>query len=635
MKFGRILAAAVFGLLCFTGTAIAAVTQSTVTVQSPTGTYLLDDEVTAHNQISVHGTSNGTTGDMVDINCYTGSGSKQLVASVAVQADGTFSYTGSMSSMSDQTCVLRAVPAGDTSSHPPGTSSPFTGPTLAISSRTNTLLPPGPNAGTLSDFYIYESQLRGAFDYYSLGNCSVDDSYTYDPVTFNSAILDYCNAYFWLGNGLANTTGYTTPTRSEIEVDGKSGYLPGNIYSMSVPGAENHSGFPRLTYSYTRDPATGNMVIQETDEVVKCSPDATTYPPTATSCSSFAPTGIEVSQRTTQGQGGRVTTVIQSFSSTDGHSHKVDLLEDNEFFHPGKDGELDFPWTSKGMAPYTTVGQAIAGPSHPGPGSFFVRGSASVPDGGEGAAVGSATFSNAPSGVTIVGTTDASAEYSWVDLHYARTVPAKGAVNLGFSYGDAFKLSEVQGYARAAEPMFVPSVVVSKPKGGSKSKAGLVSVSGVAHDAYGLSGVSVNGTKAKLGSGGKWTAKVKLHLGSNTLSAVATNIFGNTATASVKVSFPLTLTNLKQSHGKWKKSAGTKFSFTLDASARVTLNFTRKGKKVGSVSFKAKAGHDSRSFKGKLSSGKTLKPGAYSVSVSAKSGKAKTKAKTLHFTITG
>ncbi len=72
MKFGRILAAAVFGLLCFTGTAIAAVTQSTVTVQSPTGTYLLDDEVTAHNQISVHGTSNGTTGDMVDINCYTG-----------------------------------------------------------------------------------------------------------------------------------------------------------------------------------------------------------------------------------------------------------------------------------------------------------------------------------------------------------------------------------------------------------------------------------------------------------------------------------------------------------------------------------------------------------------------------------
>ena len=346
------------------------------------------------------------------------------------------------------------------------------------------------------------------------------------------------------------------------------------------------------------------------------------------------PTGIEVSLQTTQGQGGRVASVVQSFLSSDGHPHSVDLLEDNEFFHPSADGALDFPWTSKGMSPYTTVPQAIPGPSHPGPGSFFVRGSISVPDGGEGAGVGSVTFSNAPSGETIIGATNANDEYSWVDLHYVRTVPATGALYLGFSYGNSFRMSDVQADARAAEPTFVPSVAISKPKGGSKAKSASVSVSGIARDAYGLSGVRVNGTKAKLGAKGVWTANVKLHLGSNTLTAVATNIFGNTASASRKVSFPLTLTKLGQSHGSWKESAGTTFSFVLDAPARVTFNFTHKGHKAGSISFRAKAGHDSRSFDGKLSSGKKLKPGSYSATVSARAGKVKSKTKTLHFTIT-
>ena len=335
-----------------------------------------------------------------------------------------------------------------------------------------------------------------------------------------------------------------------------------------------------------------------------------------------------------QGHSGRVTSEVQSFSSTDGRRHSVDALEIDEFFHPHADGELDFPWTSRGMAPYTTGGQQISGPSRRGPGSFFVRGSASVPDGGEGSAQGAVTFSSPPSYERIIRPTN-SIESSRIELHYARTVPAKGSVSLGFTYSVSFRMSDVQADARAAEPTFVPSVAISKPKGGSKAKSASVSVSGIARDAYGLSGVRVNGTKAKLGAKGVWTANVKLHLGSNTLTAVATNIFGNTASASRKVSFPLTLTKLGQSHGSWKESAGTTFSFVLDAPARVTFNFTHKGHKAGSISFRAKAGHDSRSFDGKLSSGKKLKPGSYSATVSARAGKVKSKTKTLHFTITG
>ena len=290
MRFTRVVATAAFIFLGFTAQAMAAVTQSTVTVDSPTGTYVIDDEVTANNHISLHGTSNGTTGDKVDINCYAGSSEKQLAAGVDVQADGKFSFSGNIGFINDETCVLRAVPAGDTSSHPPGTTSSFTGPTLAVSSRSNTVIPSGTNAGKLSDFYVYEAQLRGAFDYHSLGNCALDDGNPYDPVTFNFQYVDYCNAYFWPGNGQTDP-GYSHPTRSEIVVDGKSAYLPGNIYTMGVPNAENNPGFPILNYSYARDPATGNMVIHETDQVVKCTPKPAAYPPTATTCSSFVPRG--------------------------------------------------------------------------------------------------------------------------------------------------------------------------------------------------------------------------------------------------------------------------------------------------------------------------------------------------------
>src|SRR5436305_1414576 len=165
----------ILACLIWSGSAMAAgITQSALTVDSPTGTYVIDDELTQNNQISLHGTSDGTTGDKVDINCYAGTSNKQLHDGVNVHADGKFSYSGNIGFINDETCVLRAVPAGDTSPHPPGTTSSFTGPRLAISSRSNTVISSGANTGKLSDFHIFESQLRGAFDYFSLGNCAIN-----------------------------------------------------------------------------------------------------------------------------------------------------------------------------------------------------------------------------------------------------------------------------------------------------------------------------------------------------------------------------------------------------------------------------------------------------------------------------
>ena len=127
-----------------------------------------------------------------------------------------------------------------------------------------------------------------------------------------------------------------------------------------------------------------------------CAPGAAVFPPTTTSCSSFAPTGVQVRTRIEQGQAGRVASVTQYFSSTDGATHSIDLLEDNEFNHPSHDGQLGFPWTGGGLQAYTTPGQLIPGPGGGGPGSFFVKGSAAAVDGSQSSAQGAVTFSNPP-----------------------------------------------------------------------------------------------------------------------------------------------------------------------------------------------------------------------------------------------
>jgi hypothetical protein len=519
------------GFLAAAAPAGAAVTTSNITAPgSPS--FLISDAVMP-NTITVSGTTDGTTGDHVDIKCYRGVGSRTLTTGLAVAADGSFTFTGSFSSIADRTCVLRAVPAGNSSIYTPGSASAFSGPTLALGMRSETKVGSGPNGGALEYYGIYGSQLLGGFDYYSLGNCSISDSYTYDATTFASATLDYCNDWLSWENGQA-TAGFATPTRSEFQVDGADAFLPGNV-SFLFPTAANNSGFPSLTYSYSIDPATGNLVINETDQVVKCSPGGA-FPPTSGNCASFTPVGVQVQMRITQGQGGRVATVTQWMSSTDGQPHAVDLLEDNEFRHINADGQLNFPWTGAGFAPYTTPGQVIPGPGS-APGSFLVKGSAAVPDGGESSPQGAVTFSNAPDSVTVIGTTNNASDYSWFDLGYRRTVPATGSLTLGFTYSNAFLASEVNADAAAAEASYRPAVAISTPASGTTTSQSHVNVSGTASDATGLASLTVNGQSVPVAANGTWSASLPLGAGANTISAKATNVFGNSSQAQTAVTY--------------------------------------------------------------------------------------------------
>jgi hypothetical protein len=463
----------------------------------------------------------------------------------------------------------------------------------------------------------------------------------YDPVTIaTSPALDYCNASFSDANGMSQTKGWAPPTRSELMVDGNQGYLAANIQNLDDFGVDGISlpGFPSLSYSYYINPVSGNLLLTESDQVVQCSPGGATFPPNSTSCTSFTPTGVIVSTRITQTQDGRISTVLQTFSSADGKQHSLNLLEDNEFFHPNQDGELNFPWNGQGMTPYTTAGASISPSGHAGPASFFAKGSASgVNDADQGAV----TFASPPSATKIVGTTNNVDLYSRVDLQYLRTVPAHGSVALGFTYSNSLNSSEPLSDAAAAQTTFVPTISVASPANGATVLTG--GVNGTAHDATGLTSVTVNGKVGTLTSGGGWNANVPLHGGKNTISAVATNVFGNTAQAKLSVTVPrVTLSNLEQSHPKWREKpvsgkslppVGTAFSFKLNEPATLTMAFSHAGAKKGTLSFTGTTGSNRRTFKGRLSNGRRLAPGKYVVTVTASAYGLKTKPQALRFTI--
>jgi Glucodextranase, domain B len=653
------------GCLAAAAPASAAVTSSTLTVNSPTGSYLIDDQIDSNaEEISVGGTTNGRTGDAVDIKCYSGGGSQTLASAVPVDASGAFSYSGSFRPISRQTCVLRAVRAGDTTDYPPGSASPYSGPVLNIGQATETRVA---STNDLEYYYLYVSQLAGAFEYASLGGCSISESYDYDPTTFGgltqyqSESLDFCNAWFsWANGGLKS--GQAPPTRSELQVDGVDAYVAGNAFGINGLSTYKNSGYPSLTYSYSIDPATGDLSLNETDQVVRCLPGGM-FPPDAAHCSSFAPTGVQVVMHIVQDQSGRVVKVVQWFQSTDGKPHSVDALEDNDFYHRNQDGELDFPWTGGGMAPYTVPGQVLAGPSSPGPGSFFVKGSASVPDGSSGpnaSPQGQVTFSDPPSSETIVSTTNNEvnttppAAISWVDLHYTLTVPGTGpGVPLGFAYSNAYSAAQVGSDASAAQAAFLPKVSISSPKSGIDTAAGTVTVSGTAADATGLSGVTVNGRAVPVASSGTWSTAVGLRPGLNTISAVASNVFANKAQAQTIVVYipPPAVAALHQAHRTWRESGhrarhkpaiGTTFSWTLNEPAQLRFVFTEQvpGRRsdgrcvaqdrrnrshracsrtitVGTQTLSAGAGRGQWSFRGRMRGGRALAPGTYTVTLVA------------------
>jgi PKD repeat protein len=125
--------------------------------------------------------------------------------------------------------------------------------------------------------------------------------------------------------------------------------------------------------------------------------------------------------------------------------------------------------------------------------------------------------------------------------------------------------------------------------------------------------------------------------GNHTVTLTVTDPAGLTATASATVAItaapPPKLTGLKESRKRWHRRGGTTFSFHLSQAATVTLVFNHRHHVAGKLIRQGRAGTNTIHFTGRLAHGKRLRPGRYSVSVTATSGGGTSAAHTLRFTI--
>jgi hypothetical protein len=430
--------------VAYAAQAIIGVTSSNVT--SPKDVTYLVYNKDSPNTFSVAGTTNGTTGNHVDLICHSGDDTEIVASNVAVSGDGSFSVPAASLEKANlyRVCELKAVPTGTT----PDPLTPYTGPRLLVGLNHKYTISSGPNNDKVYDFDTEAQQLDGSFDYDSLGGCGIDDGYMLDSNNALSTLTFYCNAWFAEGGELS-------PTRSELQIDGLNAYPSATQQDINPDAA----GFTPVNYSYTLNPKNGNFVIHDTEKLVKCPNQA--WPPTTVTCASFVSAGVTDYRTMSQDHRGRVVWVKDVFTSTDGKSHKLDLQwQNDQRFWGGNSGdagntEYKFPGQS-GYAKHV-LNDVVTVPAKPG--AIFIR-SHGAPDGNTTTGRGAIVYNRPAIKATF---NRATTNHNDFKFEQKATVPAKGSVTFRVAYIQAFLAKDVASVSAVATKVVhgctVPNVV--------------------------------------------------------------------------------------------------------------------------------------------------------------------------------
>jgi hypothetical protein len=395
--------------------------------------------------IAIAGSTGGTTGDKADILCYyeDDAEAKTLASGVPLAADGSFSLPAVSIEEVPGLCRLRAVPSSSALT----TLSGFTGPVLAKSEDFRYLIDSGPE---FSDYYFRGQQMNGAFDYNSAGSCGLSDGYLFD-----AAALEQTTTTWFCDDALYGSD-KNKGTRSEVQVDGADAYLRGSADSEAA-------GYPTLTYSYSQDPVSGDVTIEESGELAEC--PAGVYPATLANCPEYADTGVRLDRTIHQSDDGLLSIITDRFVSTDGEPHAVDTLPDNTQ-HFGFSGHPDgehisyrFPGAEPVVSP--AAGEAVSFADGPGTIYVSVEGAA---DGDRETGRGAIVFDASASPATF------TVKYPYESrfhFHQTATVPAGGSATKRFAYAQAYTQAEVEALAHQAEAAFAEPAPVT-PTGSSK-----------------------------------------------------------------------------------------------------------------------------------------------------------------------
>lgn len=435
--------------------ACAGVAQATVTTSKVTSpadeTLLLWNEVTDPSQtFTVSGTTNGETGDAVDIDCYDSGDDLVTYAGasgsgVPVAPDGTFTAEVPGTVFGGDSCELLAVPHGTRPSPPSG----FTGPRVGESEFFTSAIPSGANAGDIYDFGLWDATTT-SFDFNgSIGECGPGQNlFDGSPAMNIGPLLLDCAGSLYASRG---DFGAQTPdlTRSDIEIDGQNAYGSESAYALNQaspnPSASN-AGFPPLTASLDSfDTSTGAAQTTESEALVECSPGGV-YNPTEAQCSSFVPSGVSLTRVTQFGGDGPIATVTDTYSSTDGRTHALDLEYETDLY--GTAGGWELPGQTS-FAAQSTGETAGAPPSAPGT-IYAIYDTTQAPSLTN--PVAAMTFASPYNAITFDNTLWGDQNSALID--YQRTVPACGSVTIQWTYATEASLAQAQADASAAQTTF-------------------------------------------------------------------------------------------------------------------------------------------------------------------------------------
>jgi hypothetical protein len=434
------------GGLVDTQAAHAAITGSRITTPANPSFFIADEDASTQT-FAISGTASGGSPatDKVDIRCYYASTFTAVATSVALHADRSFSVpSADLNKILDTTCRLRAVPAGSS----PANLAPFSGPVIGVGDRQSAKVSGGTNNGKVYDFHIDSQQTTAANEYSSVGEGDLYDAFLLDP-TYFATTNTYASGHSLFATAL--------PTRSELQVDGADAYPPYQAKQINA----NATGLPALSYSYSLDAHTGDLVIHVTEPLVKC--PSTTFPPTATSCASFLPTGVADAETITEDHGGHVSWITDVFTSTDGKAHAVDLLwDEGQHFYGASGDSSQVEYAFPGHTGFSThlTGDSLALPRFPG--TIFIRMHGAA-DGDAGTGQGAIVYDRPATAAAFDFISNAFNEFT---LHQSVTVPAAGTSRLRFAYVQDFHAASVASLAQTATTAFLNTIAVSRSGAG-------------------------------------------------------------------------------------------------------------------------------------------------------------------------
>ena len=443
----RFVAAAAFTVaLAVPSSAAAVVTGSEVTAPGDPTFRLVDLDDPGPANLTVSGTTDGTTGDVVDLVCtYDGQNSNgTLAADVAVAADGSFSATGDLGALGEQTCFLRAVP--DESAL--NSINDFKGPRLAASTTSvDGEVVGGPNDGLVYDYDIFAAGLAGEFELASLTGGALDDG-----VPYGMPALDDEGGAWDEGARLFPLDDNGDGNRSQIRIDGHNAYAPDGAANL-FGGSDANAGLQPTTYSQSLDTATGDLTVTESANLVRCPTDV--VPPTALSCASFVATGVRWDRAMLIRDGALHARVTDTLLSADGAAHEVDVRIDNDF------EESETGWS---LPPFDRLGRydgnvLEAAELPAAPFSLLAEEADDEPDGSIEAGHGSITFAAVPDQLRWT-------DEDVVEARYTESVPAAGSVELKHGYSQAINRSEILELSAYAEDEYAPpeTTITKQPK---------------------------------------------------------------------------------------------------------------------------------------------------------------------------